>query len=368
MSTNLATGFGCTAHLLWEVAAGESLGAGRRWGEFGDSVELAKLFAVHARTPDPSGSTTPCIARCELEPTTTVRTHAQTKYSQRSRGAYAQHLSRSAALHRSYSAKSLVPYTERSRNAGFMLTLTPNRRSEKQLRSDDFPVPNGRFGETAPLRSPWRMLSRDAIGIRATGHPFGTVRSTPQEAKHSRAMPHLCRAPLPLRPRIDSHWAVWNRFYSAVCSDPSQRAQDALPAIATSSARNSLPSHRVDPNSSECPSPTRLVRVLDRGRIPFTHLFRYLRIAPKPNPSVRSRLLVTVTSITSALHSGRTPVEILSKLHFEIKDTDLSLGPPKKFLYLSTCSIRQATYQIGSPQTRYRRNGWCHLKVTPIVA
>ena len=68
--------------------------AGRRWEDFGDSVERAKICAAHAWTLDASGAATPYRGTCELAPTTAVRLRAQVKYSKRFRVAYGHHRSR----------------------------------------------------------------------------------------------------------------------------------------------------------------------------------------------------------------------------------------------------------------------------------
>ena len=86
--------------------------AGRRRGNFVASVERANIYAVHAQTSDASGSATPYIGRCEMDPATPMRPRAQVKYSKRFRAAYGHHRSRAGLTRRSSSTKT--PSTFRS--------------------------------------------------------------------------------------------------------------------------------------------------------------------------------------------------------------------------------------------------------------
>lgn len=142
-------------------------GAGRRRGDFVNSVERANIYAEHARTSDASGGATPHLGRCELGPTTAVRLRAQVKYSKRSRAAYGHPRSRSGVRPRSSRTMSLASRTGRTRDVGIPLTVI----SLRHLQPFATPLP-----DSAPERD--RRPFRSAFG-RYDSHPDAPKTTVP---------------------------------------------------------------------------------------------------------------------------------------------------------------------------------------------
>ena len=112
-------------------------GAGRRRGDFYDSVNRANICAVPAWNSDVSCAAPPYMGRCELTPTTAIRTHAQTKYSKRFLDAYGPHRSQTRLLHQPPTTNPPAPSNAKPHDAGRNSTprLTSDRRPAAQSRS-----------------------------------------------------------------------------------------------------------------------------------------------------------------------------------------------------------------------------------------